>query len=102
MPRTQSTLWAVSQGRGGCQLGWSLSIPQRGLGLTLLVVAGRQKLVPKGHLQTLWAPLAGLRTILKRLWGGLGVDSTCGLGRMESWSPPWPWRAQLQPSFGPA
>lgn len=65
VPRTQGALWAVSQGRGGCQLGWGLSIPQRGLGLTLLVVAGRQKLAPKRHLQTLWAPLAGLRTIVK-------------------------------------
>ena len=65
MPRTQGALWAVSQERGGCQLGWGLSIPQGGPGLTLLLVAGRQKLAPKGRLQTLWAPLAGLRTVVK-------------------------------------
>ena len=65
MPRTQGALWGVSQGKGGCQLGWGLSIPQGGPGLTLLVAAGRQKLAPKGHLQMLWAPLAGLRTIAK-------------------------------------
>lgn len=50
VPRTQGVLWGMSQARGGCQLDPGLNVPLRGPRSTLLAIAGRQKLAPKGDI----------------------------------------------------